>query len=87
VLLSVGLGVTGGALAARLAGLQMYLVLVSAGFLGVGFYLAYWKRFGRRRDRVILWMATAVTVFFWALPYLFPALIALRGGIRLGRWE
>ena len=87
MLLSVGLGVTGGALAARLAGLQIYLVLVSAGFLGFGFYLTYWKRFGKRRDRVILWITTAVTVFFWTLPYLFPALIALRGGIRLGRWE
>jgi len=80
VLLSVGLGVTGGALAARLAGWQLYLVPVSAGFLGLGFYLTYRKGLGRRRDRVILWLATAVTVFFWALPYLFPILVGLRGG-------
>jgi len=80
VLLSVGLGVTGGALAARLAGLWIYLVPLSAGFLGLGFYLTHWKGFGRRRDRVILWIATAVTVFFWTLPYLFPTLIGLRGG-------
>ena len=80
MLLSVGLGVTGGALAARLAGWQIYLVPISAGFLGLGFYLTYRKGFGRRRDRVILWVATAVTVFFWALPYLFPLLIGPRGG-------
>lgn len=79
MLLSVGLGVTGGAVAARLAGLQIYLLPISAGFLGLGFYLAYCKGMGRRRDRVILWIATAVTVFFWVLPYLFPALIGLRG--------
>lgn len=70
MLLSVGLGLMGGALAARLAGLQIYLLPISAAFLGVGFYLAYRKRIGRRRDRVILWMATVVTVFFWMLPYL-----------------
>jgi len=80
VLLSVGLGVTGGALAARLAGWQLYLVPVSAGFLGLGFYLTYRKGLGRRRDRVILWVATAVTVFFWVLPYLFPILAGPRGG-------
>jgi hypothetical protein len=80
VLLSVGLGVTGGALAARLAGWQFYLVPVSAGFLSLGFYLTYWKRFGRRRDRVILWVAAALTVFLWALPVLFPVLIAPGGG-------
>lgn len=80
MLVSVGLGVTGGALAARLAEWQIDLVPVSAGFLGLGFYLTYWKGFGRSRDRVILWIATAVTVFFWALPYLFPGLARLRGG-------
>jgi len=80
VLLSVGLGVTGGALAARLAGLQIYLVLLSAGFLGVGFYLTYWKRFGKPLDRVILWIATLLTLFFWTLPHLFPALVGLTGG-------
>lgn len=80
MLLSVGLGVTGGALAAGLAGLQIYLLPLSAGFLGLGFYLAYRTGIGRCRDRVILWIATAVTVFFWALPYLFPALVGLRSG-------
>jgi hypothetical protein len=74
VLLSVGLGVTGGALAARLAGLRLYLLPVSAGALGVGFYLAYWKGMGRRRDRLILWVATAVTLAFWGVPYLLPYL-------------
>jgi len=34
----------------------------------------------RARDRVILWIATALTVFFWILPYLFPTPIGLRGG-------
>ena len=80
MLLSVGLGVTGGALAARLAGLQIYLLPISAAFLGLGFYFAYWKGMGGRLDRVILWIATAATVLFWVLPHLFPALIGLRGG-------
>ena len=78
MLLSVGLGVTGGALAARVAGWQLYLVPVSAAFLGLGFYFAYWKELGRRWDRVILWIATGATVVFWALPSLFPALMGLR---------
>ncbi len=80
MLLSVGLGVTGGALAARLAELRVYLLPVSAVSLGFGFYLVYRRGFGGRRDRLILWIATVVTVFFWALPSLFPALIALRRG-------
>lgn len=79
MLLSVGLGVTGGALAARLAGLQIYLLPISAGFMALGFYLAHKKAMRRRRDRVMLWIAAAVTVFFWVLPYLFPALLGLRG--------
>ena len=70
VLLSVGLGLTGGALAVRLAGLQIYLLPVSAGSLGLGFCLAYQKGMGRHRNRVILRIATVVTVFFWGLPYL-----------------
>lgn len=58
----------------------MYLLPVSTGFLGLGFYLAYWKGFGGRRDRLMLWIATVVTVFLWALPHLFPVLMGLRQG-------
>ncbi|MFQ5946903.1 MAG: hypothetical protein ACE5NC_11780 [Anaerolineae bacterium] len=70
MLLPVSLGLTGGALAAGLAGPRIYLVFVSAGFLGLGYYLAYWRGLGGRRQRVILWIATVVAVFFWVLPYL-----------------
>lgn len=60
----------GGALAARLAALQILLVPVSAGFLAVGYYLAYWRKLGSLPQRLVLWLATPVTLFFWVFPYL-----------------
>ena len=79
MLLSAGLGVAGGALAARLEALRVYLVVLSAAFLGLGYLLTYRGGAGRRRERILLWVATGVTAFFWSLPYLFPMLISLRG--------
>lgn len=75
MLLSAGLGVAGGALAARLAGIQIYLIPLSAVFLGLGFFLAYAKGIGGRRDRVILWIAAAASVVFWLTPILLPLLV------------
>ena len=79
MLLSVGLSVAGGALAARLEALRVYLVVISAAFLGLGYLLTTRGGGGERREKVLLWVATGVTVFFWALPYLFPILLSLRG--------
>lgn len=79
MLLSVGLSVAGGALAARLEALRIPFIIISAAFLGVGYLLAYRAGGGGRRERVLLWVATGATVFFWALPYLFPILVSLRG--------
>lgn len=70
MLLSAGLGLAGGVLAARLAELQVYFMPVSAGFLSLGYYFAYRRKLGGRRQRVMLWLATPLTVFFWILPYL-----------------
>lgn len=68
VLLFAGLGLAGGAFAARLAELRVYLVPVSAGFLGLGYYFAYWRRFGGHRQRVVLWIATGLAVLLWTFP-------------------
>lgn len=70
MLLSAGLGLAGGALAARLAELQGFLVPVSAGFLGVGSYVAYGRKLATRPQRIMLLLATPLTVFFWILPYI-----------------
>lgn len=75
MVLSASLGFAGGALAARLAALRLYLVPFSIGFLGLGYYLAYWKRFGGRRQRVILWIATGFTIVVWLTHYVFSALV------------
>ncbi len=79
MLLSATLGVVGGALAARLAGIQFYLIPASALFLGLGFFLAYAKGIGGRRDRAILWIASAVSLVFWLTSLLFPVLMGLKG--------
>jgi hypothetical protein len=50
--------------------LQVLLVPVSAGFLGLAFYTAYWRGVATPRQRSLLWMTTPVTVFFWILPHL-----------------
>lgn len=79
MLLSATLGVVGGALAARLAGIQIYLIPASALFLGLGFFLAYGRGIGGRRDRLILWIALGVSLVFWLTPILFPLLLELKG--------
>lgn len=68
-------GVAGGALAARLAGIQIYLIPLSALFLGLGFFLAYGKGIGGHRDRLILWIASGVSLVFWLTPILLPLLV------------
>jgi hypothetical protein len=63
-------GVAGGALAARLAEFQVVLIPLSALSLLAGHYLAYRRGSGGRRQRVLLWIATPVSIAFWVLPRL-----------------
>jgi hypothetical protein len=60
--------VAGGALAARVAELQVVLIPLSALSLLVGHYLAHRGGAGGRRQRILLWIATPVSVAFWVLP-------------------
>jgi hypothetical protein len=64
-------GVTAGAFAARLAELQVILIPVSVVSLGVAHYVALRSIGpGRRRQRIMLWAATVLSVSFWGLPAL-----------------
>ena len=58
-----------GALAARVADVQIVLVPVSMVSLAVAHYLAYRKGAGGRGQRVALWVATPLSIAFWALPH------------------
>jgi hypothetical protein len=61
--------VTAGAFAARVAELQVILVPVSAATLGIAHYLAYWRGGpGRRRQRIVLWIGTVLSITFWVVP-------------------
>ncbi len=74
MLFSAGAGLAGGSLAVRLTAYRMYLFPVSLAALAVGFYLSYAKRMGPSWNRVVLWVATALTALVWSLPYLIAAL-------------
>jgi hypothetical protein len=63
------LGVASGALAARVADVQVILIPVSALSLAVAHYLAYRKGAGGHGQRVALWIATPVSIALWALPH------------------
>jgi len=63
------LGVTTGALAARVAELQVILIPVSAVSIGVAHYVAYRRGAAwRRRQRILLWGATVLSVGLWVVP-------------------
>ena len=64
------LGVASGALAARVAELQVVLVPVSVVSLAVAHDSACRRGAGGYRQRVLLWIATPVSVALWALPHL-----------------
>jgi hypothetical protein len=64
------LGVASGALAARVADVQVILISVWAVSLAVAHYLAYRKGAGGRAQRVVLWIATPVSIALWALPHM-----------------
>jgi hypothetical protein len=60
---------TGGALAAWWAAWRVVFLPISVGLLGISYYGVYTQNHSNRRQRIILWMATPLTVLFWVLPY------------------
>jgi len=64
------LGVASGALAARVAELQIVLIPVSIAALALGHYLAYRRGTGGRRQRVMLWIATPASLALWVVPWM-----------------
>jgi hypothetical protein len=64
------LGVASGALAARVADLQIVLVPVSILSLVVAHSLAHRKGAGGRGQRIALWIATPVSLALWTVPHL-----------------
>ena len=62
------MGVAGGALSAWMAELQIVLIPLSALSLAVGHYVAYRRGAGGRRQRMLLWIATPVSLALWILP-------------------
>ena len=58
-----------GALAARVAEWQFVLIPVSLMSLALGHYVAYRRGVGGRWQRVLLWIATPISLTLWALPH------------------
>ena len=71
-MLSAGLGLAGGALAAGVAAAQTALMSGSAALIVLGFYLAYGRGMGGRWQRVVLWVSAPLTVLTWIAPYFKP---------------
>ena len=59
-----------GALAARVAEWQVALIPMSVVSLALAHYFAYRRGVDRQRQRVLLWIATPVSVALWVLPSL-----------------
>jgi hypothetical protein len=53
-----------------MAALQIVLIPVSIASLALGHYLAYRQGAGRRRQRLVLWSATPVSLALWVVPWL-----------------
>ncbi len=80
------LGVGGGSLFSKFANLRTYLMGMTGFFLGLAFYLTYKKRKVRCEDgtsktrrvpkwnKISLWIATILVVFFLAFPHLVGSL-------------
>ncbi|HEY9507573.1 MAG TPA: hypothetical protein VIQ27_16505 [Gemmatimonadales bacterium] len=56
-----------GAVAARMAALQIVLIPVSIASLALGHYFAYRQGAGGRRQRLVLWIATPVSLALWVV--------------------
>ncbi len=64
------LGVASGAVAARMAELQIVLIPVSVASLALGYYFAYRQGAEGRRQRLMLWIATPVSLVLWVVPWM-----------------
>lgn len=64
------LGVASGALAARMAELQIVLIPVSIASLALGHYFAYRQGAGGRWQRFMLWIATPASLALWIAPWM-----------------
>jgi len=85
------LGVGGGGLFSKFANLRPYLMGMTGFFLGLAFYLTYKKRKVRCEDgtskirkvpkwnKISLWVATILVVFFMAFPHLVGSLSTSSG--------
>ncbi len=69
VFAAVGL-TSGGLGAVSLAAYRVYLIPVYILSMGTAFYLSYTKGMGGPKRRRYLWGALAVSLFFWAAPWL-----------------
>jgi hypothetical protein len=63
------LGVASGALAARVAEVQVILIPISMVSLVAAHGFAYRQGDGGRRQRLLLWIATPVSIALWAVPH------------------
>jgi len=89
---ALGLGMGGAA--ALLDRFRLPLIVVTIGFLGLGYYLNYRPQREcapddpcavpdarwRRASRIMLWVSTGVVLFFVAFPWVQPYLPAAAGG-------
>ena len=64
------LGVASGAVAARMAALQIVLIPLSVVSLALGHYFAYRQGAEGRRQRLMLWIATPVSLALWVVPWM-----------------
>ena len=64
------LGVASGAVAARMAELQIVLIPVSVVSLALGHFFAYRQGVEGRRQRLMLWIATPVSLALWVVPWM-----------------
>ena len=53
-----------------MAAYRVYLIPLSMLSIGVAFYLSHTKGMGGPKRRRYLWGALAVSLFFWAAPWL-----------------
>jgi hypothetical protein len=64
------LGVASGALAARVSEWQVVLIPMSVVSITLAHYFAYRRGLGGHRQRIVLRIATPVSVTLWVLPSL-----------------
>ena len=72
MLLSISLGMVASSVAVRLMAYRIYLLPVSALLLGFSFYMTYRNPGAPRWQKILLWIAAALSVLLWSADYLRP---------------